>query len=225
MQSRTKSRLLSCIILLFLFSAALFSTGCARNMSCRGYAAVNFLGTSTDLRKLAHRMTDDLILSARPMLVPRNPNLPVLVTTFVDNNDLSRTNAFGRTLQTAMSSRFVQQDYSVKEILLGDTYFIEPREGLTVLTRDISRLALGANTQAVVVGTWNRTGRTLYINTRLVNPGTGAIISSKDYRICMDDEIFELFNLEAKDAPYANRDEIRKPSRGILNTIFPFLNI
>ena len=225
MQSRTHSRQLSCILLMLLCSAALFSAGCTRNMSCRGYAAVNFLGTSTDLSRLAHRMTDELILSARPMLVPRNPNLPILVTTFVDNNDLSQTNAFGRTLQTAMSSRFVQQDYSVKEILLGDTYFIEPREGITVLTRDISRLAVGANTQAVVVGTWNRTGRTLYINARLVNPETGGILSSKDYRICMDDEILELFNLEAKDTSGKDRDEISPPSRGILNTIFPFFNI
>jgi len=59
------------------------------------------------------------------------------------------------------------------------------------------------------------------LNTRLVNSGTGAIISSKDCRISMDDEIRERFDLEAK----KDRNEISPPSRGILTTIFPFLNI
>ncbi|MCK9175199.1 MAG: hypothetical protein M0O96_07980 [Desulforhopalus sp.] len=40
--------------------------------------------------------------------------------------------------------------------------FIESCEEITVLIRDISWLAVAENTQ-VVVGTWNRTGHTLYI--------------------------------------------------------------
>ncbi len=217
-QNRLRSRT---ILLVLLLVTVLFSCGCAQRISCKGFAAVDFLGTSTDLSRFAYRITDDLILTARPPLYPRNPNLPILVTTFVDNNDLSKTNSFGRTLQRAISSRFVQQDYSVKEILLGDTCFIEPREGLTVLTRDLSRLALDSNTQAVVVGTWSRTGRTLYLNARLVNPEDSTIIASKDYRLCMDDEVLEMFSLTVDEG----RDEIPPPSRGVLNTIFSTISI
>ncbi len=196
-------------------------TGCTRRIGCSHLANVYFLGTVEDLNKFSIKAADDLIENARPLLVQRNPNLPIFITTFVDDNDLSQTNAFGRILQKAISNRLVSREFPVRETLLGDTIFIEPRRGETILTRDLSRLAKMQNSQAVVVGTWSRTGRTLYLSVRAVNPVNNFIISARSYRLCMDDDILELFHLKTKKKI---REEIAAPSRPLLNRVLPFFN-
>lgn len=206
------------VVLLLLLLA--ITAGCGRRIGCSNLANVYFLGTVEDLNLFATHMTDALIKEASPMLIQRNPALPIFVTTFVDDNDLARTNAFGRILQKAVSNQFVRRDFPVQETLLGDTIFIEPRHGETVLTRDLRKLAKMQNSQAVIVGTWSRTGRTLYISVRAVNPITGFIISAQQYRLCMDDDIMELFHLKVKD----EQDEIFPPHRPWLNRILPIFN-
>ena len=194
--------------------------GCARRIGCSNLANIHYLGTVADLNSFAYDLADDLITGANPALMQQNPKMPILVTSFVDLNDLTKTNAFGRVIQRSIASRFVQNNYSVKEILLGSSIFIEPRQGETILTRDLTLLANNSSSQAVVVGTWTRTGQTLYLSVRAVHPETGNIISSKDYHLCMDDDILELFSLRVQ----ADRDDIVEPHEPWLNKILPILN-
>ncbi len=193
--------------------------GCARRIGCSNLANVYYLGTVADLNRFAYRATDKLIEGAKMRLYPHNPRLPILVTTFVALGDLTKTNDFGRIMQRAMASRFVQRDFMVRETLLGDTIFIEPRQGETVLTRDLQLLANNHKAQAVVVGTWTRSGRTLYISVRAVNPKDGRILSSQDYHLCMDDDILELFRLQTID------DSIGEPRAPFLKSVLPLLNL
>ncbi len=201
-----------------LFLLLLIATGCGRKVGCSYLANVHFLGSVEDLNLFGQKMADDIINQAQPMLVQRNPNLPIFITTFVDDNNLEQTNAFGRILQKSVSDRFIQHDYPVRETMMGNTIFIEPRQGETVLTRDLSRLALVQHSQAVIVGTWSRVGRTLYISIRAVNPLNNFIISAQSYRLCMDDDIMELFHLRTKKKRID--DEIPEPSQPRLNSIF-----
>jgi len=166
----------------FVF-AVLAITSCAR---FNGTGMEGLLGRETDLVKLAYTAADTLAETAMPPLRPRDPEMPILTTTFVDNNDLNKTSQFGRAVQEHMTSRFVQLGYQVREIKLADSLNIAPRQGETILSRDLRRLSPDVKAQAILAGTFSRAGHTLYVSARLIDPADGSIISSTDYNLRMD---------------------------------------
>ena len=177
----------------------------------------NLLGGSTNLIQFSYRIADHLIERAMPPLLPRQPDMPVMVTTFVDNNDLTQTSPFGRILQEQIASRLVQLGYTVREIKLGNTLHIEPKSGETILTRDLTQLSAEQQAQAILVGTISRTDRILYISARLINPTNNNVLATEDYRLCMDNSIMAMFGLQYQDA--IDRP-IAEPSQPLLNSIF-----
>lgn len=199
--------------LLFLIPFLFLSGGCAK-LNCTKLE--NLLGGKTNLLSLSYKIADSLIEQAHPPLVPNHPDMPVLITTFVDNNDLTHTTKFGRLLQQHISSRFVQRRYTIREFKLGETLYIEPKSGITVLTRDLTKIEGAQNAQAILVGTFSHTNRTLYISTRLVNPNTSTVISSDDYQLCMDSDILNLLNLRLD---HEGTNMIEEPSQPLLNKI------
>lgn len=201
-------RLSACLLLLFFFSQL---SGCSK-LNCTRLESL--LGGRTDLISFSYKITDHLVEGAMPQLIPMHPEMPVLVTTFQDNNDLEKTTSFGRLMQEHVGSRLVQLGYTVREIKVADTLYIEPQSGETILTRDLSKLKTNHEAQALLVGTYSRTNRMLYISTRLINPSNNNIISSSDYRLCMDEDIMAMFNLR-----FQNNSEtpVEDPGQPFLN--------
>lgn len=169
-----------------------FFSGCTRFNCTR---LENLLGADTDLISFSYKIAENLTEGANPPLTPLNPDMPILVTTFVDNNDLEKTSQFGRAMQEHIASRLVQIGYSVKEIKLSNSLLIEPRSGETILSRDLKKLSQTQKAQAILVGTVSYTNRTMYISSRLIDPVTANVIASDDYRLCMDDHILAMFGL------------------------------
>lgn len=190
----------------------LMLSGCAR-FNCTSLE--QFVGSDTDLITFSYTIADDLTLAASPPLIPMHPEMPLLVTTFVDNNDLEKTSKFGRVLQEHISSRLVQLGYSVKEIKMTGKLLIEPRSGESILSRDLSKISPSIKSQAILVGTISATNRTLYVSARFVNPVNNAIISSMDYKLCMDETILAMFGLQRE----TTSGEIEEPPRPLLNSI------
>lgn len=169
----------------------------------------DYIGSDTDLITFSYKIADRLVASAMPPLTPENPNMPILVTTFVDNNDLRKTSKFGRSMQEHIASRMVQLGYTVKEIKLSNSLLIEEGSGETILSRDLQKLTRDQKAQAVLVGTISYTDRIMYISSRLINPISADIIASDDYRLCMDDHILAMFNLQRGE----NDDMIQEPEQ------------
>lgn len=199
------------IKILILCSMVIFSA-CSR-FNCTRFE--NYIGSDTDLISYSYNIADDLIDSAMPPLMPRHPDMPVLITTFVDNNNLENTSRFGRTVQEHMSSRFVQRGFTVKELKLTNRILIEERSGETMLSRDLAELTGTASGQAVVVGTWSLTNRTMYISARMINPVDKNVIGSVDYNLCMDDTLLAMFGLKRG----TGEKSIQQPSESRLNNI------
>lgn len=178
------------------------------------------LGAEENLINLAARITDDLTQKAFPPLMPRQPDLPVLSTTFVNNNDLKETSRFGRILQEHITSRLVQLGYATKELKLRDTLLMRERSGETMLSRNVEEIndKQSLSAQAVLVGTYSYTDRIMYISARLINPKDRNIISSYDYRLCMDDNILAMFGLKRQSTGLD--DEIDPPRDSLINTLF-----
>ncbi|MFT5699269.1 MAG: TolB-like protein [Desulforhopalus sp.] len=187
--------------------------GCA-DLNCTRLEGL--LGGKTNLVTFSYKIAEDLVVQALPPLTPMHPDMPVLVTTFVINSNLEQTSSFGRLLQEHIASRFVQLGYTVRELKVANHLFIEPQSGETILTRDLSQLDPNLQAQAIVVGTFTRTNRMLYVSTRLINPSNNNIISSNDYKLCMDDDILAMFGLQRH---MDGTNSVSEPSQPFLNKI------
>ena len=196
------------LILIFLLS------GCS-SFNCTRLE--NLLGGDVNLITLAEKITDNLVEDALPPLIPRHPDLPILTSTFVCNDNLEETSRFGRLLQEYIGARLVQLGYTVREIKLRDTMQINPGSGEKMLSRDLSQITADQPAQATLVGTYSLNNRTLYISTRLVNPVNKNILSAHSYRLCMDDNLLAMFGLQRE---MEDKETIEAPSKSILNKIF-----
>lgn len=201
------------IILSLLLTLSL--SGCSY---FNGTKLEGILGADENLISLSYKITQQLEERATPRLMPRNPDQPLLVTTFVDNNDLTRTSHFGRILQEHITSRFVQLGYTVREIKLRDSLVMKPKSGETILSRDIRLVSPSLSAQAILVGTYSYTNRTMYISARLINPETATIISSADYQLIMDDNVLAMFRRQrtAEDDTYM----VAPPKESAFDKIF-----
>jgi hypothetical protein len=197
-----------------LLLAALSLSGCT---VFNGTQLEGVLGADENLVTLSYTIAKKLEESAVPRLMPRNPDMPLLITTFVDNNDLTRTSHFGRVLQEHITSRFVQLGFTVKEIKLRDNLLIRPKSGEMMLSRDVNAIHPSVSAQAILVGTYSFANRTMYISARLINPENSTIISSVDYRLIMDENVLAMFGMTS-----GGEDQftISKPKESFINRIF-----
>lgn len=206
----SRSRIVVYVVLLFML---LLHSGCS---SFNGTRLENILGGKTNLIDFSYTIADNLAERALPPLVPHHPDMPILITTFVDNNDLEQTSHFGRILQEHIASRFVQLGYTVREMKLSNTLHIEPKSGETILTRDLTKLSDGQPAQAILVGTISRTNRILYISARLINPVNSNILATDDHQLVMDDDTLAMFGLQRQSA---GDNPIEEPDQPFLNSI------
>jgi len=184
-------------VILFFSFFLFFTPGCSSFNDTR---LAPVLGYDTDLIRFSYTLADKLVERSMPPLMPRHPDMPILVTTFVDNNDLTQTSRFGRLLQEHIASRIVQLGYTVREIKLMQTINIEPKSGETVLSRDLAKISGELQPQAILAGTIARSDRSLYISARLIAPGNSNILATFDHQIYMDDNLLALYGLRRQDS-------------------------
>jgi len=183
----------------YLFRVSLFLVTVFSLASCTSFNGTRFenvLGADYDLIKVAYQMASDLEKQAFPPLIPFNPEQPILTTTFVNNNKLNETSHFSRVLQEHLTSGFVQMGYSVNEIKLRNELQIRPGSGETILSRNLLEIQPKQNAQAISVGTYSISQRTMYLSARIINPINSNIISSVDYKLVMDKNMMAMFGLQ-----------------------------
>ena len=196
------------------FAAILFSvSGCAYFNETK---LENSLGKDVNIINYSYDIADDLVKNAYPPLIPRQQEMAILTTTFVDNNNLRNTSHFGRLLQDNIGSRFVQKGYTVNEVKLRKDLLIEEKSGETILSRNLKLLEQSQKAQAILVGTISQAQRTMYISARLINPNDSTIIASKNYRLYMDKNVLAMFNLQLSGS---NGDAIKPPSEPMMNAV------
>lgn len=90
----------------------------------------------------------------------------------------------------------------------------------TIFFRDNEKISSTTTTQAILVGTISpiiTSGEgTIRSTARMINPVDKSIISSHDYRVCMDETLLALYRLTRGPGV----EEIQEPSRSKLNRIF-----
>lgn len=202
-----------CRALTFLLLGTLLSS--CSSFNCTRLEGL--LGADANLISLAQKMTDRLVAEAHPPLTPRHPDLPVLTSTFVNNDNLEQTSRLGRLLQEHIGARLVQLGYTVREVKLRNTMQIRPKSGEQMLSRNLTLIDADQPAQAIQVGTYSITNRTLHISVRLVNPTNRNIISAHSYQLCMDDTLLAMFGLQRLQD---DKDTVEAPPESTINKIF-----
>ena len=133
----------------------------------------------------------DLVYQATQKMASRLPryvlrNKPIIVTTMVSVDDLTRSSTFGRLASQLILNRLAQNGYSVRDVTYMHALDVDVRTGELVLTRDASRLSHDMGAQAVVVGTYAKGGQLIYLNLRMLDANSGLVISSADVAIPYD---------------------------------------
>ncbi|MEA3469311.1 MAG: FlgO family outer membrane protein [Thermodesulfobacteriota bacterium] len=178
----------------------------------------NFLGGDVNLISLGEKITEHLVKDAMPPLMPRQPDLAILTSTFVNLDAMEETSRLGRLLQNHIGTRLVQLGYTVKEVNLRHTMRITPGDGETMLSRHLSLISKDQAAQAILVGTYSLNNRILYITAKLVNPVNRNIISAHSYRLCMDENLLAMFGLQRRQN--SDLDCIDPPRESLINEIF-----
>jgi len=114
---------------------------------------------------------------------------PIIVTTMVSIDDLSKSSTFGRLASELIANRLTQRGYQVRDVNYTGALTIKPETGELVLSREASKLSATINAQAIVAGTYAVGGQEIYLNIRLINADDGTVLSSSDVVLPRDRNI------------------------------------
>lgn len=127
-----------------------------------------------------------LLERAKPALSSRQP---LIVATLVDINALERSSTMGRLISEQISGAFSRSGYHMIEMKFRENVYIKKTEGELLLTREITDVALLHNAQAVIVGTYAMASDIVYINLKVVQPGSNIVLAAHDYALPIDNNI------------------------------------
>ncbi len=114
---------------------------------------------------------------------------PVIVTTFVDLNDLGKTSVFGRMMAERLIDELNKQGFKVLEVRRAQDLFMKKDVGELILTRDVAELSGNSNARAVLAGTYVATEQSVIINARLIDTKSPQVISTVSFEVQMTQEI------------------------------------
>ena len=132
------------------------------------------------LLNLNYKAAESLISKSGTSL---DKTIPLVIATIVNIDNLESSSTLGRTISEQVSSKFTQAGYSMVEMKFHNAVYMQQNEGEMVLTREIREIAHSHQAQAVIVGTYSKADKNVYVNLKIVQPDRGRVISACDYII------------------------------------------
>lgn len=124
-------------------------------------------------------------------------NQPIIVTTFVNLNNLNKSSVFGRAVAEKLLTELHHAGFTVSEIRKGKDIFLREELGELILTRDARETMGKTHARAVLAGTYVATADSIIINARLIDLQTPLILSSCSYTLKMTKELEKLLTGES----------------------------
>lgn len=113
----------------------------------------------------------------------------IIMATVVNIDAIEKSSTLGRTISDQISTCFVQAGMNMIEIKFRDNIYVKQNEGELALTREISKIAQNHNANAVIVGTYAISDKSVFINLRIIDPVTNITIAANDYVLPMSSDI------------------------------------
>ncbi len=142
-----------------------------------------------NLIAINYAAADHLISSAAAILTKSKP---LLITSFVNIDDLRASSTFGRITSEQVGSKFSQSGYPVIEMKLRSSVFIKEQSGEFILSRALKSLSTSHDAQAVLAGTYAVGANMVYVTSKLIRTSDGVILSSYDYTLPMGPDTAKL---------------------------------
>ncbi len=148
---------------------------------------------SPDIPYLAQQLDESL---RQPVL--KNQELAIL--TFVEQDRLDRAQGLGRYLQERLGFELFNLGYRIVEIRLGKTLATREGRGETILSRVQEQLRQAGTTglRGVVTGTYTVSGRTVYVQARLIDLEHGQVRAMGELTFPVSKALLGLLALESQ---------------------------
>lgn len=183
-----------------LMAFLILLAGCAQNYQYRYTKPVE---KKQDIIDISYEATDVLIQNLSVDIPKR---IPLMATSFANIDNLEESSTLGRLLSEQIASRMSQKGYSVVEIKLSqESLFFKERTGEFILSRKLENISSEFNAHYVIVGTYSVGGASVYVSARIVRVSDNLIVSSSDFKLQSDSDVYELVQnrKEVWDEPHA----------------------
>ncbi len=168
------------LIKILVFISFLLTMSCAKltnDYRYSNYASKDFIEQN---QMAAENLSKQLLIKVSES----QPKLsPMIVATFVNMNQLSKSSSFGRLVSEQVSARFSQMQYNIVEIKMRNDVLVKNNQGEFLLTREVKDIASSVNAQAVIVGTYVENTHDVYINLKVVQPTNNIVLAGYSYAI------------------------------------------
>ncbi len=127
--------------------------------------------------------------------VPADIKRPVVlvVTSFVQLDDFSRTSRFGLLMAEQLLSRLAGQGFILRETRMKDVFY-QSQNGEFVLSRKFSQVAQELDARLVLLGTYLEARDHVMLNTRIVDFHKQSVVASYDCQLVKTPDIRELLS-------------------------------
>ncbi len=114
------------------------------------------------------------------------PGSPLIIATVVNIDALEQSSTLGRLVSEHVSSRFSRSGYRMVEMKFRNSVYVRQNQGEMMLTREIKDLAQSHQARAVIVGTYGSTDEMVFINLKVIDPGSNVVLAVYDYVLPKD---------------------------------------
>lgn len=127
-----------------------------------------------------NRLIKQLKEGATNYSLPEHSKL--IIASFVDVHTLAPTN-FGRIISEQVSAEFTKSSYRMQELKLRDSVGVIEGVGEELLSRNLTHLAQSYDAQAVILGSYATSQDFVYVNLKVIHPGSNTVLAVDDYTL------------------------------------------
>ena len=188
----TKHFLLITLIFFTFISCSQYNKHINSNYKTKSSLFSNFNSSFDNLDNAIAEISDQLLLNIQSSVQKNNK---IVITTFVDLNEFTKTSPFGRALSEGLIDELHTRHFKLLDFRAMETISVN-QDGEFTLTRDILKLRDEMPEALIVVGTYTLLEDNLIaINTRIINNFTADVMSTSkviyEYEDCKKFKICE----------------------------------
>ncbi|WP_234418956.1 FlgO family outer membrane protein [Parazoarcus communis] len=157
--------------------------GCATETSVARKAATYEEAANNPFVPANYRAAEALLGQLQGKL---SPDQPMIIATVVSIDALERSSTLGRLVSEHVSARFSQGGHKMVEMKFRNNVYMVRDQGEMMLTREIRDIAKSHDAQAVIVGTYGESSDFIFVNLKVIDPGTNVALAVHDYALPVD---------------------------------------
>ncbi len=165
--------------LAFLTLAVAFLSG------CNGMASNSSPRSTRALSSYTYDAADTLVSRAKGAVTTQTP---LLVATIGNVDNIETSSPFGRMVTEQLSARLAAKGYNVNEMKLRSSINIAP-DGEYILSRNPAAVTPEYQAAAAISGTYAVAGDKVLVNLRLIDVGSGRLVTAYDYTVPFSQDV------------------------------------